>query len=146
MVGVGGGFSHIDWVGVVVGGVKTSFCTSRVCSPITFLYNSIPVTNKSILCRIAVSPAYCLLSFLQVIMYNMFLLLQSNLPLMGSCSPVVCTVRNLCTSPCLRPVNGQSLHPDLLHRLKQSYCSLRFVRGGGRLAVHNCSLRFRPLE
>ena len=28
MVGVGGGFSHIDWVGVVVGGVKTSFCTS----------------------------------------------------------------------------------------------------------------------
>ena len=30
VVGVGGGFSHIDWVGVVVGGVKTSFCTSLI--------------------------------------------------------------------------------------------------------------------
>ena len=30
MVGVGGSFSHIDWVGVVVGGVKTSFCTSLI--------------------------------------------------------------------------------------------------------------------
>ena len=28
MVGVGGCSSHIDWVGVVVGGVKTSFSTS----------------------------------------------------------------------------------------------------------------------
>ena len=30
MVGVWGCSSHIDWVGVVVGGVKTSFCTSLV--------------------------------------------------------------------------------------------------------------------
>ena len=30
MVGVGGCSSHIDWVGVVVGGVKTSFCTSLI--------------------------------------------------------------------------------------------------------------------
>ena len=30
MVGVGGGFSHIDWVGVVVGGVKTTFYSSLV--------------------------------------------------------------------------------------------------------------------
>ena len=36
MVGVGGGFSHIDWVGVVVGGVKTSFCTSLVLIRVIF--------------------------------------------------------------------------------------------------------------
>ena len=29
-LGLGVVFSHIDWVGVVVGGVKTSFCTSLV--------------------------------------------------------------------------------------------------------------------
>ena len=38
MVGVGVGFSHIDWVGVLVGGVKTSFCSSlfRTCAFIYF--------------------------------------------------------------------------------------------------------------
>ena len=30
MVGVGGCSSHIDWIGVVVEGVKTSFCSSNI--------------------------------------------------------------------------------------------------------------------
>ena len=115
---------------------------SWFCPLITWLYYSVSVPDKSFFCI----HAYWIPSFLQVIMYKTFLLLQFSLSLICRSSPVVCILIKFCTSSLLKPVMGQRRQPDALQRRNPSSCGLKIFAEVEALQYTNVLLQFSPFE